>query len=113
MAGNDLHAEALAVALRNATPEIGVAVICQLVTVNGPAKQNGRRGPEHAPGGEIPAWHLVLTLSDPVNLAGLKLRHMAFIGDGAPELARIPAAVASGCEQLRTLARQRLASQQQ
>ena len=106
MAGNDLHAEALTIALRHAPPEIGVSVICQLVTVK-PKPQNGRGA---APPGQIPAWHLIMTMSDPVNLVGNKLRHIAFIGDGAPDLAVLPSEVERGLTELRTLARSRLAA---
>lgn len=107
MPGTDLQAEALAIALRHAPPEVGVAVWCQIV--NAPSRQNGQRG--KAPAGEIPAWMLLLTMSDPINLVGDKLRHFQAIGNGAPNLAVIPGAVENGLTQLRTLARQRLASQ--
>jgi hypothetical protein len=105
MPGNDLQAEALTIALRHAPPEIGVAVWVQLVIAPPPPGVKGQPGP-------VPVWHLLLTMSNPANLAGSKLRHYVTIGNGAPDLARIPGEVETGCEQLRTLARKRLAEMQ-
>jgi len=104
MAGTDLQREALDIALRHAPPEVGVHVWCQLVT----AKNANGKGPA----GQVAVWHLMLTMTDPVNLTGSKLRHMQFIGDGAPNLGQIPGEVERGLGELRTLARQRLATQQ-
>lgn len=106
MAATDLQREALDIALRHADPEIGVHIWCQLVTA--PAKPGHRqRNGQHE--GPIPVWHLLMTISDPTNLVGPKLRHMRFIGDGAPNLAVIKGEVENGARELRDLARQRLA----
>ena len=103
MSGHDLQAEALAVARKNADAEFGVAVTCQIVVAEG--------GDGQEPG-QIPAWLLVLTMTDPTNLLGDKLRHMALIGNGAPDLLKTASEVRNGMRELRTLARHRVARAQ-
>lgn len=109
MAATDLQREALDVALRYADPEIGVHIWCQLVTAPGKLGQRQQNGQQQGP---IPVWHLLMTLTDPTNLGGPKLRHMRFIGDGAPTLGIIKGEVENGARELRDLARQRLAQAQ-
>ena len=103
MSGHDLQAEALAVARKNADAEFGVAVACQLITVNG--KGGG-------PPGDIPAWLLIMTMTNPADLLGDKLRHMALIGNGAPDLLLTASEVRNAMRELRTLARKRVAASQ-
>jgi hypothetical protein len=101
VAGTDLRTEALTIALRHAPPEVGVAVWAQIVTA---------RSKDGKTQGEVVAWVLCLTMSDPINLTGTKLCHTASIGQSAPNLALLPHEVELGVEKLRTLARQRLAA---
>jgi hypothetical protein len=99
MPGTDLQREALDVALRHVPPEVGCHVFCQIITA--PAA-NGRPG-------EIPAWFVLLTMSNPAALTGPKLRGYYLVGNGAPDLAAIQPTVTRGLAELRELARQKLA----
>ena len=100
MPGVDLAAEALAYAIDELNPypeTIGVTVFCQMVTA--PAKNPGNG----AKSGPVPIWHIVLTMSNPADLVGPKLRAPYVIGAGAPDKLGIKRIIPEGVAGLRQL----------
>jgi hypothetical protein len=105
MPGIDLAADALAYALAELDspdyPErFGVAVFCQMA--NAPARPGSPNG---AKSGPVPVWHMVLTMTNPTDLAGPKLRAPYVIGTGAPDKLDIKRSIPEAVAGLRELGR--------
>jgi len=99
--GINLQREALEAALELAPADIGVAVWPQMVSAK-PATGNGRSG-------LVPVWHMLLTIANPADLTGQRLRTYAPVGYGAPDHGMIRQAVPEHVASLRELARRKLA----